>query len=218
MSEDSLSLRTFILGDPPNAAQSQCVASVTAALGTSLFDVRHFDWSSLAGEISEKLEQMFDIRLTDILAAAWKDYQALLDCADPSKHTAEETISLPVVDHRIETTLKPCLEIVVGERQPIRLTFEIACELELKGLIAIVQNASIRALRLASCRAKGSVKCEGVLLIKRETRELDLPGRIVLGQGIPIRRLAARSVERSADDRRPSEADHNKELLEAFAL
>ena len=97
MSEDSLSLRTFILGDPPNAALSQCVASVTAALGTSLFDVRHFDWSSLAGEISEKLEQMFDIRLTDILAAAWKDYQALLDCADPSKHTAEETISLPVV-------------------------------------------------------------------------------------------------------------------------
>jgi hypothetical protein len=218
MSEDSLSLRTFILGDPPNAALSQCVASVTAALGTSLFDVRHFDWSSLAGEISEKLEQMFDIRLTDILAAAWKDYQALLDCADPSKHTAEETISLPVVDHRIETTLKPCLEIVVGERQPIRLTFEIACELELKGLVAKVQDASIRALRLASCHAKGSVKCEGVLLIKRETKELDLPGRIGLGQGIPIRRSAARSVERSADHRRPSEADHDNELLAAFAL
>jgi hypothetical protein len=218
MSEDSPSLRTFILGDPPNAALAQCVASVTAALGTSLFDVRHFDWSSLAGEISEKLEQMFDIRLTDILAAAWKDYQALLDCADPSKHTAEETISLPVVDHRIETTLKPCLEIVVGERPPIRLTFEIACELELKGLVAKVQDATIRALRLASCRAKGSVKCEGVLLIKRETRELDLPGRIVLGQGILIRRPSARSADRSADHRRPSEADHNNELLEAFAL
>jgi hypothetical protein len=218
MSEDGLSLRTFILGDPPNAALSQCVASVTAALGTSLFDVRHFDWSSLAGEISEKLEQMFDIRLTDILAAAWKDYQALLDCADPSKHTAEETISLPVVDHRIETTLKPCLEIVVGERPPIRLTFEIACELDLEGLVAKVQDASIRALRLASCRAKGSVKCEGILLIKRETRELDLPGRIVLGQGIPISRPAARSVERSADHRRPGEADHDNELLAAFAL
>jgi hypothetical protein len=218
MSEDSPSLRTFILGDPPNAALAQCVASVTAALGTSLFDVRHFDWSSLAGEISEKLEQMFDIRLIDILAAAWKDYQALLDCADPSKHTAEETISLPVIDHRIETTLKPCLEIVVGERPPIRLTFEIACELELKGLVAKVQDASIRALRLASCRAKGSVKCEGVLLIKRETRELDLPGRIVLGQGILIRRPSARSADRSADHRRPSEADHNNELLEAFAL
>ena len=218
MSEDSLSLRTFILGDPPNAALSQCVASVTAALGTSLFDSRHFDWSSLAGEISEKLEQMFDIRLTDILAAAWKDYQALLDCADPSKHTAKETISLPMVDHRIETILKPCLEIVVGERRPIRLTFEIACELELKGLVAKVQDASIRVLRIGSCRAKGSVKCEGVLLIKRETRELDLPGRIVLSHGIPIKRPAARSVEKIADHRGPSEAVHDNQLLEAIAL
>jgi len=218
MSEDSLSLRTFILGDPPNAALSQCVASVTAALGTSLFDSRHFDWSSLAGEISEKLEQMFDIRLTDILAAAWKDYQALLDCADPSKHTAEETINLPMVDHRIETTLKPCLEIVVGERQPIRLTFEIACELELKGLVAKVQDARVHALRIGSCRAKGSVKCEGVLLIKRETRELDLPGRIVLGHGISIKRPAVRSVEKSANHRGQSEADHDDQLLEAIAL
>src|ERR1700736_3897012 len=95
MSEDSPSLKAFILGDPPNAALSQCVASVTAALGTSLFDVRHFDWSSLAGDILEKLEQMFDIRVTDILAAAWKDYQALIDCADPAKHSADEKISLP---------------------------------------------------------------------------------------------------------------------------
>jgi hypothetical protein len=218
VSEDSLSLKTFILGDPPNAALSQCVACVTAALGTSLFDARHFDWSSLAGEISEKLEQMFDIRLTDILAAAWKDYSALLDCADPSKHTAEETISLPMVDHRIETTLRPCLEIVVGERQPIRLTFDIACELELKGLVVKVQDAVIRALRIGSCRAKGSVKCEGILLIKRETRELDLPGRIVLGTGIPIKRPTARSVEKSVDHRRPGEAGHDNELLEAFAL
>ena len=218
MSEDSLSLRTFILGDPPNAALSQCVASVTAALGTSLFDARHFDWSSLAGEISEKLEQMFDIRLTDILATAWKDYQALLDCADPSKHRPDDTISLPMVDHRIETTLKPCLEIVIGERQPIRLTFEIACELELKGLVAKVQDASIRALSIGSCRAKGSVKCEGVLLIKRETRELDLPGRIVLGHWIPIKRPAAHSVENSADHRDTSEAVHDNQLLEAIAL
>src|SRR6185312_7028914 len=108
MSEDSLSLRTFILGDPPNAALSQCVASVTAALGTSLFDVRHFDWSSLAAD--------------------------------------DETISLPMADHHVETSLKPCLEITVGERPPVRITFEIACELELKGLVVKVQNACIREL------------------------------------------------------------------------
>jgi hypothetical protein len=218
MTEDNTSLKPFLLGDPPNTALSQCVAGVTAALGTSFADLRHFDWSSLAGDIAEKLEQMFDVHLTDILATAWKDYQALLDCADPAKHTADETINLPMVDHRIETTLKPCLDIVVDGRQPLRLTFEIACEIELKGLVVKVQDASIRALRIGSCRAKGSVKCEGVLLIKRETRELDLPGRIVLPHGIPIKRPAVRNVEKSADRRRPSEADHDSELLEAIPI
>jgi hypothetical protein len=97
-------------------------------------------------------------------------YQALIDCADPAKHSADETISLPMADHHVETSLKPCLEIVVGERPPVRITFEITCDLELKGLVVKVQDASIRALRIGACRAKGSVKCEGMLLIRRETK------------------------------------------------
>jgi hypothetical protein len=218
MSEDNTSLKIFLLGDPPNSALSQCVAGVTAALGTSFADLRRFDWGTLAGEIAEKLEQMFDIRLTDIVATAWKDYQALLDCADPAKHAADETISLPMVDHRIETTLKPCLEVVVGERRPVRFAFEIACELDLKGLVVKVEDGAIRALRIGSCSAKATVKCDGLLLIKRVTRELDLPGRIVLPHGIPIRRPAVRSADRSADRWRPSEADRDGELLEAMPI
>lgn len=218
MTEDNLSLKPFFLGDPPNAALSQCVAAATAALGASFADLRGFDWHSLAGDIAEKLEEMFDIRLTDILATAWKDYQALLDCADPAKHKADETVSLPMVDHRIETTLSPCLEIVVGEREPIRLTFEIACVLELKGLVLKVQDATIRALRIGSCRGQAVVKCEGISLIKRETREIDLPGRIVLARGIPIKRPAVRNAEKTADRWRPMDAEHDSELLEAIPI
>ena len=59
----------------------------------------------------------------------------------------------------------------------------ITCDLELKGLVVKVQDASIRALRIGACRAKGSVKCEGMLLIRRETKDLDLPGRITLSPG-----------------------------------
>jgi hypothetical protein len=197
MSQDAVSLKAFILGDPPNAALSECVASVTAALGASPVDVRHFDWSGLAGDITEKLEEMFDIKLVDVFSSAWKDYEALIDCADPSKHTADETISLPMVDHSIETTLRPCFEVTIGPRPPIRVTFEIACELDLKGLVLKIQDAAIRAIRIASCRAKASVKCHGILLIRRETKELDLPGKITLPRGIPIGRSLTSTVVKS---------------------
>jgi hypothetical protein len=186
MPEESISLKPFLLGDPPEAALMECVAAVTAALKTGLVDLRRLDWGDLAIEIAQKLEQMFDIRLTDVLTAAWRDYEAVAECADPAKHPPDETISLPMVDHSIERSLRPCLEVVIGARPPIRIAFEIACGLELKGVVLKIQDAAIRAIRIGSCRIKGSVKCEGATLIERATKELDLPGRIVLPHGIPI--------------------------------
>jgi hypothetical protein len=58
--------------------------------------------------------------------------------------------------------------------------------LKLKGVALNIQDATIRAIRIRACRAKASVKCEKITLIERETKELDLPGRIVLPHGIPI--------------------------------
>jgi hypothetical protein len=186
MPEESISLKAFLLGDPPNAALLECVAAATAAVGTGLVDLRRLDWGDLATEIGEKIEQMFDIRLTDVLTAAWRGYEKVTECADPAKHPADETINLPIVDHSIETSLRPCLEVVIGTRPPLRIGFEITCGLELKGVILKIQDAAIRAIRIGSCRVKASVKCEGVTLIQRETKELELPGRIVLPHGIAI--------------------------------
>jgi hypothetical protein len=218
MAQDNLSLKAFVLGDPPDAALSQCVAAVTAALGASFADVRRIDWSSIAADIGEKLKEMFDVSLADIFASAWKDYQALTDCADSSKHSSDETISLPMADHRIETTLRPCLEVTVGARPPIRLTFEIACELELKGLVLKIRDATILALRIGSCRAKGSVGCHGIVLIRRETKELDLPGQITLPHGIAIRRPASTADRECRDRALPSEARADRELLATMPI
>jgi hypothetical protein len=218
MAQDSLSLKAFVLGDPPAAALSQCVAAVTAALGASFADVRRVDWSSIAVDIADKLEEMFDVSLADIFASAWKDYEALIDCADPAKHTSDETISLPMVDHRIETTFRPCLEVSISARPPIRLTFEISFELELKGLVLKIRDATILALRIGSCRAKGSVGCHGIVLIRRETKDLDLPGQVILPHGIAIRR-PARAADRECRDRRlSSEAPGDHELLPAMPI
>ncbi len=202
MAEESISLKPFLLGDPPNKALSECAAAATAALNTGLVGLGTLDWAELATEIGEKLEEMFDIRLSDVLTAAWKDYQALTECADRTKHPADETIRLPMVDHSIETTLRPCLDVTVGARPPIRIGFEITLALELNGLVLNIQDATIRAIRIGSCRAKASVKCEQVKLIERATKELDLPGRIVLPRGVPIAPPRPAAPRNSDDEER----------------
>ena len=43
----------------------------------------------------------------------------------------------------METTLKPCLDIVIGARPPIRIPFEITGELEFKRFVLKIQDATI---------------------------------------------------------------------------
>jgi hypothetical protein len=199
MAEEDISLKPFLLGDPPDGALSQCVKVAAVALTTGLGALGQLDWSDLATEIAQKLKQMFDIKLIDVLATAWKDYEALTESADPTRHPADETISLPMLDHRVETSLRPCLEVVIGARPAIRIQFEITCDIDLKGLVLKIEDATICAIRIGSCRAAGSVKCEGVTVIKRETKDLDLPGKIVLAHGIAIGSLCRTSTRTSED-------------------
>jgi len=104
------------------------------------------------------------------------------------------------------------------KRPPVRITFEITCDLELKGLVVKVQDASIRALRIGACRAKGSVKCEGMLLIRRQTKDLDLPGRIALSPGIPIKRPSAAAVGKNTDRWHPDDPHDDRELMSAMPI
>ena len=202
MSDHDISLRAVLLGETPSAAITAYVAAASAALKTGVIDMPRLDWAQIASGLAGKVEAMFDIGLSDVLAGAWRDYRELRDCADPAKHAADEAISLPMVDHVIETTFEPYLEVAIGARPPLRVTFAISLALELHGVVLRIENAVIRSFRLASCRGGGTVSCEGVAVIERKTRELELPGEIELPGGIPIARLLGPRVGRG-DDRSP---------------
>jgi hypothetical protein len=94
--------------------------------------------------------------------------------------------------------------VTFGARPPIRIAFEITIALELKGLVLNIQDATIRTIRIGSCRAKATVECEKVTLIERATNELDLPRRIVLTHGIPIAPARATTTHTSDDEERRS--------------
>ena len=49
-----------------------------------------------------------------------------------------------------------------------------------------IQNALIKKIHSGVCMAKGSFLCEGLVLAERESKPLDLPGTIDLGEGLRI--------------------------------
>ena len=188
MGDKEMGAQSLLLGDPPSAALASCAAVVTAALQLQVARVgaSRIDWSGLAADIGAKIEEMFDIKLIGVMIGAWKDLHELKECADPRKHPPDETISLPLVDYHLDATFKPYIDVAIGTLPPIRVEFEIAIGVELRGVTVKIQAGAVRALRLGSCRASATVKCDGTIVFERCARELEVPGEIVLPRAVPI--------------------------------
>jgi hypothetical protein len=187
MADGGISLKALLLGDAPSAAIAACVGAVSAAAhGALAAAAPPVDWTGLAADIGEKIEEMFDIPLIGVMVGAWQDLRELHDCADPDKHPADETITLPLVDHHLEASFEPHLDVAVTGLPAIRIDFDIAADIELKGVVLRIEGAAIRSMRIGSCQAAATVKCDGAVIFERSTRQLEVPAEIHLPQGIPI--------------------------------
>ena len=56
----------------------------------------------------------------------------------------------------------------------------------LEGIILKIQEGKIKEITTGTCKGKGTVECENILILERKTRPFCLPGSVSLGEGIPI--------------------------------
>ncbi len=59
----------------------------------------------------------------------------------------------------------------------------------LEGLLLRIEDGSIKAIETGTLKGQGAFSLESAVLIERDFGPIQLPGTIVLGSGIPLRRL-----------------------------
>ena len=69
MANAGINLKSLLLGDTPDATISTCTAMASSVARHSSDALPEIDWPSLAGDIGEKIGEMFDIPLVDLLIA-----------------------------------------------------------------------------------------------------------------------------------------------------
>lgn len=185
MAIDGINLKPLLLGDAPSAAISMCTGAASATAQRGLAVV--LDWAPIATDIGGKIEEMFDIPLVGMMIGAWKDFRELKECADSDKHPPDERITLSLVDHALEASFEPHIDIAISGLPTVRIDFEISAEIEFEGIELTIENAVVRSLRIGSCQAAAKVKCEGAVIFERSSRRLELPGEMRLVHGISIR-------------------------------
>jgi hypothetical protein len=78
------------------------------------------------------------------------------------------------------------VEIRINEKTVGSVHFAVNIEIAIKAMSLEIRNARIKKIRAGDCKAKGSFLCEGFLLAERESKPLDFPGTIDLGEGLEI--------------------------------
>lgn len=143
-----------------------------------------FPW--VIQQIRQKLPDLFDIKVVDVLVLAWKKYLLLAKYSDTKGYSPDDIILVPLAEHSLKYQQHPYLEVIVADRPAGRVTFDVTLSFKLKGFVVKVQNARIKAIQTGTCEGKGSIALEEAVLVEKAFSAIPLPGSIDLGDGITL--------------------------------
>jgi hypothetical protein len=136
--------------------------------------------------IIQKTIDMLDIKVLDIMIKAWNKYKILLKYRDRKKYPPNETFLVPLAEHTIQSEHRPSLDILVNDQPVGNIEFSITFSIMLEGIILKIQDGKIKGITTGTCKGKGTLACENVVILEKKTESIPLPGSIDLGEGIPI--------------------------------
>ncbi len=170
-------------GQVSGIESSRSMPALKAALANKAKDIT---WPAARDEIANQVEGLLDGSVLDVLAFGWNKYQALRKYADRKKYSPDETFLVSLAKHTVRSSYNPYVEVLVDDKSVGRVDFSINVELTLEGVILCIRDGRIKKIRAASCKGKGTVKCEDFVLLEREPAAFTLPASIDLGEGIAI--------------------------------
>lgn len=143
-------------------------------------------WPDLSDEIKSKADDLLNIPIPDVLVRAWREAGILNKYTNKDEYDPEAIVFVELREHTITSNHKPHLDIEINNKSIGKITFDVNLELTVQGIILKIQDAKIKQIRTGIVNAAGVIFCEGVEITKKESGEIQLPGTIELGEGIPI--------------------------------
>lgn len=194
MAESNLTLKKLFMdgpGDEESVERSSSMVEVRESFSEELPKV---GWSEVSKGIDTKVDEVLAIPVDDVLAASWAQYERLRQYADPEQHPPEETVQVPMVDHTVESTHSPAVEVLIHDTEVASLTFNIQLQLRVKGCLLEISGGRIMKVRSGTCQVSGNLECvvntrfKSHPLYKKsvDSREYAIVGNLDLGDGVAL--------------------------------
>lgn len=189
MSASTLSLRQLFQVDPrdlsaqidPDIAAKQTVDKIRQQVSEGSHFIR---WTWVAGLVRDEGAHILDLDVVELLVDAWKKYEEVEECAD-QKNGEAALVSL--VERTLKSEHHPGIEVLVNNHPAGQITFDLDLSLTLQGFVLRIENGRILEVQTGSATGELCLSLAGKQILKRESRSLSFPGKIGLGEGIPLR-------------------------------
>jgi hypothetical protein len=143
-------------------------------------------WPVVFDMVIGKISDITDIKVIDIIGAAWSKYRSLLKYLDRGKYPPGETYLVALAEHTIKSEHHPCIDILINNETVGTIKFDIAVSFTLEGIVLKIRDGKIREVLTGTCRGQGTFKCEDCVILEKKIDAIPLPGAISLGEGVSI--------------------------------
>src|SRR5262249_29777632 len=108
-----------------------------------------------------------------------------------TKYKPNDVNYVELVKHTLSSEHHPEVELLINQSSMGKVKFDVTFEIEIDGAKLKIQDGKIKQLRTATCKGVCKIEYGDYELLKKASRELELPGMVDLGEGIAIPVAAA---------------------------
>jgi hypothetical protein len=144
-------------------------------------------WDAVKDVLAEKTVEALDIPAVTFLFPAWKKYEEIMEFGDPNKHPPKDTYLVALAEHTMKSDHHPYLQVSYKGYQFPKIEFTLSLELTVQGIVMRIHDGKIKEIKEGTLKGKGKLLLENEVIIDKAIGSVDLPTKIDLGDGIPLR-------------------------------
>lgn len=187
-----VSAHVFLLGDNTDTVETLTRSFQEQGVAQSaLRSACHLSGAALQAlnhEIATVTEGLLKLDLGDMLISGWRKYTELSKAAHRTLASpgCEEIVVLAT--HRVASTHHPSVEVLIDGVKVHTFVFELKVIFDLNGVIAVVRQGNLVALRAGECVVTATLTLQGATLELSRKGHLNLPLAIRLHRPLPLTR------------------------------
>lgn len=169
-----LTIYNFLLPAKDDVIRAVDYASKHVSL-SPMPELHSFSAKVVGGAVEQEVSGLFDISIVGLMLRAWKSYSVVSKYLGADTPNPREIVLVPLAEHSIESTHQPYIQVSRGGAPLLKIKFTASLEIAVEGLVLKIQSRRIREVAAGSFTGSGILKCEGVTIVERKSRPLELP-------------------------------------------